>query len=124
MNKTKTGKPMNYRDLTGDDVLQAGDEVGCVGVLESIPKHWIGTRCGELTSWNKKWTFRRPLTPADITAEHRKRFEREMCDILQGMFSDPFSKSVVRLGCYSAVTVELMWQSFCKAVNCDPMGDV
>lgn len=91
--------------MTGDDVLQAGDEVGRVGVWDFIPEHWIGTLVGELTSWNKKWTFRRPLTPSEITAAERKRFLEHFCDLV----CDGNSPE---------------WNGWRAAVGCDPMGDI
>lgn len=106
-------------DLTGDDVLQAGDEVGRVGVWDFIPKHWIGTLVGELTNWHRGYTFRRPLTTADITAAERVKFEA-WC--IKEFACTDFSRN--KNGGYLNSKLQDYWLVWSAAVGCDPMGDV
>jgi hypothetical protein len=66
--------------------------------------------------------FRRPLTPAGIVAEERKRFE----DWAEGTHEYNFEFDLERLGdgSYSWDYADLCWKAWRAALGIDPMGDV
>jgi len=114
---------MNHRDLTGDDVLQAGDEWydRRVGDWFNVPLAFLGRRCGTVEfASDKKPLFRRPLTPTEITAAERVKY------IKWASNKEYLKKDIVfKNGNTEFRTVaEIGWRCWCAAVNCDPMGDV
>lgn len=111
----------DYKDLTGEDVLQAGDEV------EIIKNEWsriTAYSLGQPVSNFPSCTFRRPLTTREIVAAERVRFEVDMAKHLTQRVSEPFLRSRYETRCYVWDMIEMCWTAYCAALSIDPMGDV
>jgi len=111
---------MNHRDLTGDDVLQERDDVCWLktNVWKRVPVQWVGLPVSNFNFGS--YTFRRPLTPAEITAANRVKFEAWNIDC--GIKPSDLEKD--ERGDYFVPLTWDNWRAWCAAVNCDPMGDV
>jgi hypothetical protein len=112
---------MTYRDLTGDDVLQAGDIYKMKrhwSSFQYVPNRLIGRSVGSIVDY--EYVFRRKLTPAEITAAERLRFEAWNIDC--GLKPNQLVKD--GHGDYFVPLTFDNWRAWCAAVGCDPMGDV
>ncbi len=107
----------NYKDLTGDDVLQAGDEWfdGYFRRWHGIPSWFLGLQAKE-----RDYKFRRPLTTREIVAAERKRFEEWVEE--HAVTTDMTQRD--QGGGYAIILIHWSWNSWCAALGIDPMGDV
>ncbi len=110
----------NYKDLTGDDVLQVWDEYldPHFGTWNLIPKWYFGLQAKE-----RCYSFRRPLTTREIVAAERVKFERYL-HYLTMLYPQYLEKHVNRVRTYKDARAELDWRIWCAALGIDPMGDV
>lgn len=114
----------NYKDLTGDDVLQAGDVFHYLGEERNILTIWIGDKAKK-----HPHKFRRPLTTREIVAAERVKFEELAAKeplippIDRFKVGDKLPEERV-VGEYIDVLTQLCWEFYCAALSIDPMGDV
>ena len=114
---------MTYRDLGPDDVLQSGDRMRRDAIccrFHRIPDRLIGRRVDSIG--DGEYTFRRKLTPAEITAAERVRFEAAMLELFIQWSPTGFHR--MKNGEYADQSKQDKWKVWCSAVGCDPMGDV
>ena len=118
---------MTYRDLTGDDVLQAGDVFRSHDIYQPVFHHWIGRKVGAMDC---NYKFFRPitLTPAEITAAERAKYESWILSHCSDEYRETYLKESVEPkyedGESQDEDVQVSWKVWCAAVGCDPMGDV
>jgi hypothetical protein len=108
-----------YKDLTEEDVLQAGDETENYDCSwQMIPANCLGLTVASLHPHK----FRRPLTTREIVAAARVKFEA-WC-IREFSWTD-FSRtrSGVYAGLYKKRLPRGYWPVWCAALGIDPMGD-
>lgn len=99
-----------YRDLTKDDVLQAGDVFDYLGDERPIFTIWIGEKAGQY-----RHKFRRPINPAEITAAARVKYEKAFPKHFHERRKD---------GQYKHAEERRDWYVWCTALAIDPTADV